>query len=108
MKTDNIIVEDISIVNLGFSREFTAAIEEKQLAEQRALKATNDLERIKIEAEQQITKAKADAESQRLQQQTLSELIIQKEFIQKWDGKLPSVMGTATGVLDVGTYTEKN
>lgn len=108
LKNDNIIVEDISIVNLGFSREFTAAIEEKQLAEQRALKATNDLERIKIEAEQQITKAKADAESQRLQQQTLSELIIQKEFIQKWDGKLPSVMGTATGVLDVGTYTEKN
>jgi len=103
---ENVIVEDISIVNFGFSPQFTQAIEEKQLAEQRALKAQRDLERVKIEAAQQISKAQADAESQRLQQQTLNELLLQKQFIEKWDGKLPAVLGTTTGILDLKNYTQ--
>lgn len=105
LKDENVIVEDVSIVNFGFSPQFTQAIEDKQLAEQRALKAQKDLERVKIEAAQQIAKAQADAESQRLQQQTLNELLLQKQFIEKWDGRLPSVMGNTTGILDLKTYT---
>ncbi len=101
----NIIVEDVSIVNLEFSKVFTAAIEEKQLAEQRAKTATNDLERIKIEAEQQITKAKGDSEAQRLQQATLNSLLLQKQFIEKWDGKLPVVMGQNGNILDLNSLT---
>jgi regulator of protease activity HflC (stomatin/prohibitin superfamily) len=107
LKSANVIVEDLSIVNLGFSVQFTQAIEDKQLAEQRAFKAQKDLERIKIEAEQQVTKAKADADSQRLQQLTLTDLLLQKQFIEKWDGKLPAVIGTTTGILDLKTYTQK-
>lgn len=107
LQNENIIVEDISIVNFGFSPQFTQAIENKQLAEQQALKAQKDLERIKIEAAQQITKAQADAESQKLQQATLNDLLLQKQFIEKWDGKLPAVMGTTTGILDLSTYTQK-
>lgn len=103
LEADNILVEDISIVNLEFSREFTAAIEEKQLAEQRAKKATNDLERIKIEAEQQITKAQGDSEAQKLQQQTLNSLLLQKQFIEKWDGKLPLVMGNDGNIIDINS-----
>src|SRR4030065_158152 len=47
-----------------------------QESEQFALKAARDLDRIKIEAEQKITQAKAEAESLRLQkQQITSEMI---------------------------------
>lgn len=110
LKSENIIVEDVSIVNFGFSKEFTAAIEEKQLAAQRVLKAQNDLERIKIESEQKITQAKADAEAQKLQQQTLNELLLQKQFIEKWDGKLPIVMGNDQQILDINSllYSSNN
>jgi regulator of protease activity HflC (stomatin/prohibitin superfamily) len=99
----HIMVDDFSIINFEFSKEFNRAIEEKQTAEQLALKARRDLDRIKIEAEQQIAKARAEAESWRLQKQEVtSELIRLREIeaqvkaVEKWDGRLPGVMGSGT------------
>ncbi len=103
---DNILVEDVNIVNFGFSKDFTSAIEEKQLAEQRAKKAQNDLERVKIEAQQQVTQAQAAAESQKLQQQTLNDLLLKKQFIEKWDGKMPQVMGSGSNIIDLNTLVK--
>lgn len=94
----NIIVDDFAIVNFSFSKQFSDAIEAKQTADQLAQKAQRDLERIKIEAEQTITRAKAEAESLRLQRAVISpELIELRQIeasikaIEKWDGKLPAV-----------------
>ena len=64
-----VIVDDFSIVNFAFSREFSNAIESKTTAEQLKLKAERDLERIRIEAEQKILQAQAEAESLRLQKE---------------------------------------
>jgi len=90
----NIIIDDFSIVDFSFSPEFNQAIELKQTAEQRALKAENDLKRIEIEAKQKIETAKADAESIRIQAAALKENtnLIQLKFVEKWDGKLPVYM----------------
>ena len=49
---NNIAVDAFSIVGFSFSKIFMEAIESKQTAEQLALKAKRDLDRIKIEAEQ--------------------------------------------------------
>jgi prohibitin 2 len=68
----NIAVDAVSIVAFSFSKIFTEAIESKQTAEQLALKAKRDLDRIRIEAEQKITAAKAEAESLRLQRANIS------------------------------------
>jgi hypothetical protein len=68
----HILGDDFSIINSGFSKEFNRAIEEKQTAEQLALRARRDLDRTRIEAEQQIAKAKAGAESLRLQKQEVT------------------------------------
>jgi hypothetical protein len=57
----HILVDDFSIINFEFSKELNRPIEEKQTAEQLALKARGDLDRIRIEAEQQIAKARAEA-----------------------------------------------
>ena len=46
----NITVTGFSIINFSFSQTFTDAIEAKQTAEQNALKAKRDLDRIKVEA----------------------------------------------------------
>src|SRR3989304_1311258 len=54
----NIAVDAFSIVGFRFSKIFMEAIESKQTAEQLALKAKRDLDRIKIEAEQTVTAAK--------------------------------------------------
>lgn len=96
----NIAVDAFSIVSFSFSKVFTEAIEAKQTAEQLALKSKRDLERIKIEAEQKITAARAEAESLRLQRANISPDLIELrkieanlKAIEKWNGILPQVTG---------------
>lgn len=86
----DIRVVDLNIVNFTFSPEYTAAIEAVQVAQQQASKANQDLERIKVEAQQAIEAAQGQSEAQRLQQQTLTPLIIQKLAIEKWNGVMPT------------------
>jgi len=97
---NNIAVDAFSIVIFSFSKIFTEAIESKQTAEQLALKAKRDLDRIKIEAEQKITAARAEAESLRLQRANISLDLIElrkieanMKAIEKWNGILPQVTG---------------
>jgi regulator of protease activity HflC (stomatin/prohibitin superfamily) len=96
----NIAVDTFSIVSFSFSKVFTEAIEAKQTAEQLALKSKRDLERIKIEAEQKVTAARAEAESLRLQRANISPDLIELrkieanlKAIEKWNGILPQVTG---------------
>jgi len=96
----NIAVDAFSIVGFSFSKIFMEAIESKQTAEQLALKAKRDLDRIKIEAEQTITAARAEAESLRLQRANISPDLIELrkieanlKAIEKWNGILPQVTG---------------
>ncbi len=99
----SIVVETVSITDFQFSKQFTEAIESKVTAQQLALKAQNDLERIKIEALQAIEKAKGEAEAIRIiniQLETSPKYI---EFLatQKWDGKLPIATGTSTPFIQI-------
>lgn len=77
-------VTDVSLTNMTFTNaEFNAAIDRKQIAEQDSLRAKFELERSKIEAE----KSKA-------QQESLTPEILQKMWLEKWDGKLPMYTGS--------------
>lgn len=104
----NMILDEINITEFKFSEEFDRAIEQKQIAEQQALKSKLDLERIKIEKEQEITRAQAQAEALRLQKQEvtpelikLREIEAQLKAIEKWNGSLPNVTGGATPFINV-------
>lgn len=108
LRKSDIVVDAFSIVNFEFSNEFNKAIESKQTAEQMALKAQRDLQRIKIEAEQKIAAAKAEAEALRIQKAEvtpelvrLREIEVQKQAVEKWDGKMPQVTGGATPFINV-------
>ncbi len=110
----NIAVVDVSIVNFKFSAQFTQAIENKQTAEQMALKASRDLDRIKIEAQQKIAAAQAEAESLRLQRQNITPDLVElrrieamQEAIRKWNGVMPSVTGGALPFIDAKAYGSK-
>jgi len=78
-----IIVEDFNLTDFNFSVEYTRAIEEKQVAEQK-------LQKTKLEAEAKIVEAEATKKSNDLLKQSLTDELIAKQFIEKWDGKLPT------------------
>jgi len=56
----NIDVTSVSLTDFQFSSSFMAAIEAKVIAEQQALQAKNELEKIRYEAQQQIIQAEAE------------------------------------------------
>lgn len=113
----NIFVDGFSVIDFAFSKQFTAAIEAKQEAEQLAIKAQRDLDRIKIEAEQKIAQAKAEAEGLRLQKQEITLELIElrkveafREAIAKWNGTVPDVLmgsGSAMPLLDLQGLKKK-
>lgn len=108
-----IYVDGFNVVNFDFSAKFNEAVEEKLAAEQRALKAKRDLERIKIEAEQKVASAKAEAEALRIQKEQvtaelvrLREIEVQKQAVEKWDGRLPNVTGGTVPFIQVSPNKE--
>lgn len=110
----NIAVDAFSIVSFNFSKIFTDAIEAKQTAEQNALKAKRDLDRIKVEAEQTIAAATAEAEALRLQKMNISPDLIELrkieanlKAIEKWNGIMPQVTGAgAVPFIGVGNISK--
>ena len=95
----NIVVENsgVSITNFTFSEQFMQAIESKQVAQQTAEKQKYVLQQAKLQAETAITEAKGKAEAARVNAQALNaqggSRVLAREWIEKWDGKLPTVAG---------------
>jgi len=102
----NIRTDVISITDFQFSPLFAQAIESKVEAEQKALKAENDLRRIEVEARQleaqakgtaaaNIAEADGEAEAIRIISEALEKNPYYLEWLktQEWDGKLPLVVG---------------
>jgi regulator of protease activity HflC (stomatin/prohibitin superfamily) len=93
IRSYNILLDDVSITNVSFSAEFNQAIEQKQIAQQKAEQAQFTAEQAKNDAQAAINRAQGEAESQRLQQQTLTPDLLEKLWIEKWDGHVPTVTG---------------
>lgn len=93
LKNYHIAVDDISLVHVHFSERFSDAVEAKQIAEQEAKRAEYVAIKAAKEAEAKVNLAKGEAEAQGLLVRTLTSEILQKQAIEKWNGKLPTVMG---------------
>jgi regulator of protease activity HflC (stomatin/prohibitin superfamily) len=94
-----IIVLDTSVVDLDFSPEFAKAVEEKQIAEQRAKRAIYVAQEAEQQAQAEINRAQGKAEAQRLLAETLKaqggQLVLQKEAIEAWregGSQMPKVL----------------
>lgn len=96
---NGITISDLNIVDLNFSDAFNQAIEAKAVAQQQVETARQELERAKIDAEKKKTEAEGEAAAQRAQQDTLTELMVKKMWIEKWNGQLPSTMTDDAGIL---------
>jgi regulator of protease activity HflC (stomatin/prohibitin superfamily) len=98
----------------GILRSVQRGQRAKQTAQQQALKAQQDLSRIKIEAEQKVVNAQAEADATKAQaeaeayaieiiqkQLAQAEAYLEYQKIQKWDGQLPMVQGDSSPIIDM-------
>lgn len=110
----------VVIDDMDFEPEYNAAIAAKSIAQQQAEeqaianqtaidKAEADkkvaIANAEAEAESKRIAAEAEAEANKLLDESLNNKILESKFYEKWDGKLPTVMGEGTAIVDVAGST---
>jgi prohibitin 1 len=68
-------------------------VEAKQIAEQEAKRAEFVAIKASKEAEARVNLARGEAEANRLLRENLTSEVLEKQAIEKWDGKLPLIVG---------------
>jgi regulator of protease activity HflC (stomatin/prohibitin superfamily) len=113
----------VVLTNIDFSDSFEKAVEDKMVAEQSKLKADYEnqtkiaqaeaeaeaklkaamaeIEIAKAQAEALKIAAEAEAEANKLLTQSLTEQVLESKFYEKWDGKMPQVLGEGSAILDI-------
>lgn len=109
IKSYHLILDQIDIREVYYNSEYETAINQKKLEEQKALtlsEVTKQKEELKkqaeIEKDIQILNAEGEAEALKIKGASVSSnpKIVQLEWINKWDGKLPEIMtGDGNGLL---------
>ena len=96
-------VSAVSLTDFSFSPEFSAAIEAKMVASQKAQEAEYKLLQVKIEADQKIAEAEGKAKALQIESEALmtNPQILTMRMIEKWDGIMPQVLLGDQGALPV-------
>ena len=106
--TYHIAVDDISLVHVHFSERFSDAVEAKQIAEQEAKRGEFLALKAVKEAEAKVNLAKGEAEVQRLLRDNLTPEFLERQAIEKWNGKLPMIVGDGgKNLLDLRKLVER-
>ena len=94
LKTRNVIAIGFEMKDVAFSPAFEKAVEQKQIAVERANAAKNKTVEVEELARQRVMAAEADAKAMQIKTQALSgnAKLVEYEAVQRWDGKLPQNM----------------
>ena len=105
LNENGLYVTDVNIINFDFSEAFINAIEEKQVAQQKLLKAETEkqtaITNAEADAETIRIKAEAEAKANEILSQSLSKEIIEYQKIEKWNGELPQVTGGSGTIISL-------
>lgn len=85
----------VQITDIHFSKEFEAAIEQKQVAQQQVAQAQQLLDKAKIDAQTAVTAAQGQAQANAILASSATGAVLQLKAIEKWNGVMPlSTSGT--------------
>jgi prohibitin 2 len=107
-----IVVDDIYISNISFSKEYQDAIERKQTAQQnveteqqilaqKEIQAQQAVAEARGKAESRVTAADGDARSNELLTESISPQLIEYLRWTRWDGKLPLFSGSQSPFVSI-------
>lgn len=101
-----VTLTNVSIIDHDFSDDYEKAVEAKKIAEQQVEEERQKQQKLIVEqenkvklAELEVEKKKLEAEANKIVTDSLSKEILQKQMIEKWDGKLPYVTGGSDTIL---------
>lgn len=105
LNDSGLYITDVNIINFDFSEAFITAIEEKQVAQQKLLKAETEkqtaITNAEAEAEATRIRAEAQADANKKIKASLDDNVIRSKFYDKWNGELPQAMGSDSVITSI-------
>lgn len=107
-----VTLTNVSIIDHDFSDDYEKAVEAKKIAEQQVEEERQKQQKLVVEQENKVKLAELEVERKKLEAEansiitnSLSKEILQKQMIEKWDGKLPYVTGGSDTILSPEMFT---
>jgi regulator of protease activity HflC (stomatin/prohibitin superfamily) len=91
----------LNITNFKYADAYQETLEATAVAQQKRVQAQAELQVAQTQALTKVATARGDADATALSARTVTPKTIQLEWIKKWDGKMPAVMGSGTALLDL-------
>jgi prohibitin 2 len=90
----NVEVSRFEITDISYTHEFENSVEQKVIAQQKAIEEQNRTKQIEEQARQKVLSAEAEAKSMQIRAQALEQnaKLVEWEAVQKWNGVLPQYM----------------
>jgi prohibitin 2 len=90
----NVEISRFEITDIAYTREFENSVEQKVIAQQRAIEEQNRTKQIEEQARQKVLSAEAEAKSMQIRAEALEQnaKLVEWEAVQKWNGVLPQYM----------------
>jgi regulator of protease activity HflC (stomatin/prohibitin superfamily) len=87
-------VSRFEITDIAYTHEFENSVEQKVIAQQKAIEEQNRTKQIEEQARQKVLSAEAEAKSMQIRAQALEQnaKLVEWEAVQKWNGVLPQYM----------------
>lgn len=117
LMSEGFVVEEFTS-KINPPSSLTEMINAKNSAVQSALKAENQVKEAEAQAKIKIAQAKGEGDAMRIKADaeayynrtiaaSLSQMIIQEDMIEKWDGKMPQIVGGNGMMLDISKVMGK-
>ena len=90
----NVEVSRFEITDISYTKEFENSVEQKVIAQQKAIEEQNRTKQIEEQARQKVLSAEAEAKSMQIRAEALEQnaKLVEWEAVQKWNGVLPQYM----------------
>lgn len=99
-EANGLLLDSLGIREIKFSDQYAQAIEAKQIEAVKVETEKNKAAQSEFVKQQRITQAEASAKEQELQRSTISQELLTKMWIEKWNGVLPAtILGTEANTL---------
>lgn len=102
---NTVTVLQVVLGSISFEDEYNASVNQKNMAKQEAEKQAIEnqtkIDKANADAEAKLIEAQAEKDANALIEQSISDSILRQQFIAKWDGKMPYVVGEGTSFYDL-------
>ena len=102
-----IVIDAVNFSRIDLDSQTAEAIQARINKQQEVETAKLEAEKAEIDAKTMLTKAQAEADANNIKTQAIDEKILQQQFIEKWNGSLPTVVGNNGNVMDISSLMGK-